>query len=73
VLIDCWRKVSCSSPYFSTFARFWACDCVNPLLPPPLISGCPFVIAAWTTGADCTSPSSTIANSSSTDVALPLL
>ncbi len=59
-------KFSGSWPYVRRLVSWSAWASVKPVVPGPLISNCPEVSAPLVCGADCTSPSSTIAFSSST-------
>ena len=57
-----------SAPKFMACARFWASDCVRPVLPPPEISPWPskdvkLDWVGWMMGAEYTSPSSSIPSS----------
>ena len=56
----CWVKVSGSEPYLRTSASWFAWASVNPFGCGPVISNEPEVSAPLVSGADCTSPSSTI-------------
>src|SRR6266571_1561671 len=70
VLTACVTNLSGSAPYFSTLARSVELRWVKL----PVIWAFPPVIGPWSTlGEEITTPSSTIANWSRTDVGLPLL